>query len=99
MGEPQGRFRTYLGKLVDLLDGKGVPRARPWGQIVGTGYRYKQASDRATRAQRDLLARAAILGACWATIESDSIQRAMGVPPGYPADAFVATVSRIAERM
>ena len=93
-------FETYMGKLADFLEAKGVARAGEWKRIATAAYRLKASLDsRAPEPERALLAGAAIAGACWATLASVSIRRRLGSPPRVPYADFAAVVRKISDRL
>ena len=93
-------FETYMGKLADFLQTKGVPRAGEWKRLVGAAYNFKRTLDtREPKAEQMLLARAAVLAACWASLASISIRKGLGSPPRFPAADFSAVVVTIAARV
>jgi len=93
-------FETYTGKLADVLERKGVARAGEWKRLVNAGYHLKR-SLRGTmpKPERDLLARAAILSACWAALASVSIRRSLRSPPEFSYGDFAAVLGKIAARL
>ncbi len=93
-------FETYMGKLADFLQGKGVSRAGEWKRIVSAAYNLKRTFDPARpKEERALLARAGVLAACWATLESVAIRTGLGSPPRFPPQDFGAVVRTIAARV
>src|SRR6266571_5642797 len=93
-------FETYMGKLADFLQGKGVSRAGEWKRIVSAAYNLKRTFDPARpKEERALLARAGVLAACWATLASVAIRTGLGSPPRFPPQDFGAVVRTIAARV
>ena len=93
-------FETYMGKLADFLQAKGVSRAGEWKRIVSAAYNLKRTLDPASpKEERALLARAGVLAACWATLASVTIRTGLGSPPRFPPQEFGAVVRTIAARV
>jgi hypothetical protein len=93
-------FDAYMGKLADVLEEKGVARAGEWKRIASGAYHLKGTlNPRAPEAERALLARAAVTGACWATLANVAIRRALGSRPRVPYADFAHVIRRIADRL
>jgi len=93
-------FETYMGKLADFLESKGVARVGEWKRIVSASYNLKRTLDpKEPKGARELLTRAAILAACWATLASVSIRERLGTAPRFSKGDFAAVVGKIASRV
>ena len=93
-------FDVYMGKLADRLEAKGIARAGAWKRVACAAYHLKGTLEpRAPREERALLARAAVADACWATLASLRIRRALGAKPLVPPRDFARVVARIADRL
>ena len=93
-------FDAYMGKLTDRLEGKGIAWAGAWKRIASAAYHLKGTLDpRAPSGERALLARAAVADACWATLASVRIRRALGARPPVSSATYARIVGRIADRL
>ncbi len=93
-------FETYMGKLADFLEGKGISGVGHWKRMVSAAYGFRATFDgNPPKAEQDLLARAAIANAAWATLAGISIRKRLGSPPGFPYEDFAHVVQLIADRL
>ena len=93
-------FDAYMGRLADHLEGKGIAWAGAWKRVASVAYHLKGTLDRrAPPEERAMLARAAVADACWATLASLRIRRALGARPPVSAADYARIVERIAERL
>jgi len=93
-------FETYMGKLADFLQSKGIDRAGEWKRTVVAARHYGTAFDkRASKTLQALSARAAVLNGLVATVASIDIRTTLGSPPEFPATDFAVIVERVATRV
>ena len=93
-------FETYMGRLADVLQSKGIERAGEWKRIVVAARHFGTAFDAtASKTLQALGARSAILNGLWATITSLDIRSALGSAARFPAKDFAAIAERVAARV
>ncbi len=93
-------FETYMAKLTDFLQSKGIERVGEWKRIVVAARTFGRDFDETASATRQALgARAAILSGLWAAVASIDIRAPLGSPPKFPVKDFAAVAGRVAAKI
>ena len=94
-------FETYLGRLADLLEGKGVPQAGQYKRLLLATRTFGRSWDEsASPGLQSLAARDAVASAAWCALASKTIRaKATGGKPAVPAEDFAAILQKITARL
>lgn len=93
-------FPTYLGKLTADLEERGLAGVEAWGRGVRHAYELNRAlAESESGTEEDLLARSAVLNACWAAVRSLSFRKSLNAPPRFAYDDFATVAEAVGRRL